>query len=121
MAIVSQCEEVMQDPRETSFYICMKKSFLCVCVCVCVCVQDLVSLVVASLEKEGVRMMRKCEPRELRGVGGDGEEGRVEVSWYNKTTGEREQVCHDNLYRNRTSQLQCVNTCMIVIMGVYGY
>ena len=63
-----------------------------------VCVQDLVSLVVASLEKEGVRMMRECEPRELRGVGGDGEEGRVEVSWYNKTTGEREQVCHGNLY-----------------------
>ena len=55
------------------------------------------SLVVESLEREGVRMMRECEPREVRrvreeGDGGKGEEGRLGVSWYNKNTRETEQV-----------------------------
>lgn len=51
------------------------------------------SLVVGNLEKEGVRILRECEPREVRRAGGDeGKEGRLEVNWYNKTTGNTEQV-----------------------------
>ena len=56
------------------------------------------SLVVGSLEKEGVRVMRECEPRAVRRVRGEGEEGRgeegmLEVTWYCRNTQETNQVC----------------------------
>ena len=63
--------------------------FVCGCVWMCIYVQDLVSLVVGGLEREGVRMMRECEPREVKR---EGETGGLEVHWYNKNTGETEQV-----------------------------
>lgn len=51
------------------------------------------SLVVSNLEREGVRLMRVCEPREVRMVKSEEEgEKRLEVTWYNKTTGENEHV-----------------------------
>lgn len=50
------------------------------------------SLVVGGLEREGVKMMRECEPREVRRVMGEGEEGRLEVVWLNKRTGKTERV-----------------------------
>lgn len=58
-----------------------------------VCVfQDLVSLVVGSLEREGVRMLRECEPREVRRESEEGEEGRRKVIWHDKGTGDTEKV-----------------------------
>ena len=64
--------------------------YLCVSVSVhALDAQDLVSLVVGSLEREGVRMLQECEPREVKR---EGETGRLEVCWYNKNTGETEQV-----------------------------
>ena len=47
------------------------------------------SLVVGSLEREGARVMQRCEPREVKR---EGETGGLEVHWYNKNTGETEQV-----------------------------
>ena len=47
------------------------------------------SLVVGSLEREGVRLMRECEPSE---VGRVKSEERLEVTWHNKTTAETERV-----------------------------
>ena len=44
------------------------------------------SLVVGDLEREGVRVMWGCEPREVRR--GGGEEGPLAVNWSSKTTGE---------------------------------
>lgn len=50
------------------------------------------SLVVQSLEQEGVTMMRECEPQMVRRGGGEGEEGRLQVSWYDKSTGDTKEV-----------------------------
>lgn len=58
------------------------------------------SLVVGSLEREGVRMLRECEPREVRRESEVGQEGRLEVIWHNKSTGDTEKV------RNYTTLLQ---------------
>jgi thioredoxin reductase (NADPH) len=56
--------------------------------------QDLVSLVVGSLEREGARVMQRCEPREVKR---EGETGGLEVHWYNKNTGETEQEKWDTV------------------------
>ena len=49
----------------------------------------------ADLEREGVRVMRECVPREV-GRMGSGEEveegGRLKVKWYCKNTEETKQV-----------------------------
>lgn len=50
------------------------------------------SLVVGSLEREGVRMLRECEPREVRRESEEGEEGRLKVIWHDKGTGDTEKV-----------------------------
>lgn len=66
----------------------MQTNFIGVCV-----LQDLVALVVGSLEREGVRMLRECEPREVRRENEGGEEGRrLEVIWHDKGTGDTEKV-----------------------------
>ena len=49
-------------------------------------------LVMGSLEREGVRVMWGCEPQQVRGGGEAGEEGALNVSWFNRDTGETHQV-----------------------------
>jgi pyruvate/2-oxoglutarate dehydrogenase complex dihydrolipoamide dehydrogenase (E3) component len=56
--------------------------------------QDLVMLVMGSLEREGVSVMWGCEPQQVRRVEGGGEageEGALNVSWFSKDTGETHQ------------------------------
>ena len=52
------------------------------------------SLVVGSLEREGVRVMWGCEPQQVRKAGrrGGGEEGPLNVGWLDKDTGDVHQV-----------------------------
>ena len=61
------------------------------------------SLVVENLEKEGVRMLRECEPVEVRRV-----KERLEVTWYNKTTRE-------------TDQVSFYHSLCILLMNVFSY
>lgn len=54
------------------------------------CLQDLVSLVVGSVEREGVRILRECKPQEVRRD--SKEKGRLQVIWYDKSTGDTKEV-----------------------------
>ena len=74
------------------------------------------SLVVGSLEREGVSVMWGCEPREVRRRGGE-EGGPLEVSWYKKSSGESHGVNTTLIFR---VQLNFVCVCC-VLTGRVGY
>lgn len=77
------------------------------------------SLVVDNLEKEGVRLLRECEPRAVKRVGGEGEEGRgdegmLEVTWYCRNAQDTHQVCLNLTHPQRGTVCLCATACLSV-------